>query len=164
MEFDPEDAMALMPGREDVDLAMEVLDARLEGTHGRMIAPFAPGRGGVGRVHLPGRTKGESVGKAAAKQRRARVPAPAAGTRRRTARQLRQDMPPIPRGCEWRRGEEGWSLWRTWREWDENRTTRVRKARYAGHLSDDAWRILKEYDHETFLSVLGERFRRHGRG
>jgi len=30
-----------------------------------------------------------------------------------------------------------------------------------GHLSDDAWRIMKEYDHETFISIVGERLRRH---
>jgi hypothetical protein len=165
----PRDAMAYIPGQEEIDLAIEALDARMEGTNGRRIAPFTPPRGSMGRMNLPGRMGGDRVGKgtAGAKQRRARtVPSGPGtpGTRRRTNRQVRQDMPPIPRGCEWRRADEGWSLWRTWGEWDEGRTTRVKKTRYAGHLSDDAWRIMKEYDHETFLSVIGQRFRRHGRG
>ncbi|MFN0085684.1 MAG: hypothetical protein ACKVX9_09875 [Blastocatellia bacterium] len=106
----------------------------------------------------------EKTGKPGPKSRGARTVSSPPGTRRRTPAQVRRDMPPIPRGCEWRRGEEGWSLWRTWKDWDEGRTNRIRKTRYAGHLTDDAWRILKEYDHETFLSVIGRRFRRHSRG
>ncbi|MDX2029562.1 MAG: hypothetical protein SF339_02765 [Blastocatellia bacterium] len=158
----PRDAMAYIPGQEEIDLAIEALDARMEGTNGRRIAPFTPPRGSMGRMNLPGRIGGDRLEKetARANQRRASTP----GTRRRTNRQVKQDMPPIPRGCEWRRADEGWSLWRTWGEWDEGRTTRVKKTRYAGHLSDEAWRILKEYDHETFLSVIGHRFRRYGRG
>lgn len=158
------DAMAYIPRQEEIELAIDALEARMEGTNGRVIAPFSPARGAIGRMNLPGRMSGEKIGKASAKQRRARTASSAPGTRRRTPRQVKQDMPPIPRGCEWRRAEEGWSLWRTWGEWDENRTRRLKKTRYAGHLSDDAWRIMKEYDHETFLSVIGRRFRRHGRG
>ena len=76
-------------------------------------------------------------------------------------KQIALDWPPAPRGCEWRRSDDGLNLWRCWTEWDNDKTKRIKKSRYAGHLSDDAWRIMKEYDHEAFISVIGERLRRH---
>jgi len=78
-----------------------------------------------------------------------------------TKKQIAMDMPPTPRGCEWRRSDEGLNLWRCWTEWDDNQTQKIKKSRYAGHLSDDAWRIMKEYDHEAFISTVGERLRRY---
>jgi hypothetical protein len=78
------------------------------------------------------------------------------------SRQIAQDWPPAPRGCEWRRSDDGLNLWRCWTDWDDDKTRKIRKSRYAGHLSDDAWRIMKEYDHEAFISIVGERLRRHG--
>lgn len=83
------------------------------------------------------------------------------GLKKLTPKQIAQDLPPTPRGCEWRRSDNGLSLWRCWTEWNEDKTQRVKKSRYAGHLSDDAWRIMKEYDHEAFISAVGERLRRH---
>jgi hypothetical protein len=84
------------------------------------------------------------------------------GLKKLTKKQVALDWPPAPRGCEWRRSEEGLNLWRCWTEWDGDKNKRIKKSRYAGHLSDDAWRIMKEYDHEAFISIVGERLRRHG--
>jgi hypothetical protein len=84
------------------------------------------------------------------------------GLKKLTPRQIAQDLPPTPRGCEWRRSDDGLSLWRIRTEWNDDKTQRIKKSRYAGHLSDDAWRIMKEYDHEAFISTVGERLRRHG--
>jgi hypothetical protein len=84
------------------------------------------------------------------------------GLKKLTKKQIAMDWPPAPRGCEWRRSDEGLNLWRCWTEWDGDKNRRIRKSRYAGHLSDDAWRIMKEYDHEAFISIVGERLSRHG--
>ncbi len=83
------------------------------------------------------------------------------GLKKLNQKQIDLDLPPTPRGCEWRRTEDGLNLWRYWTEQDDNKTNRIKKSRYAGHLSDDAWRIMKEYDHEAFISTVGERLRRH---
>jgi len=72
------------------------------------------------------------------------------------------DMPPTPLGCEWRDADGGWSLWRCWSERDEVIGGKYKKERYAGYLSREAWGVMKEYDYETFIAVIGRRFRRHG--
>ena len=84
------------------------------------------------------------------------------GLKKPNKKQIVLDWPPTPRGCEWRRSEDGLNLWRCWTEWDDEKAKRIKKSRYAGHLSDDAWRIMKEYDYEAFISIVGERLRRHG--
>lgn len=71
--------------------------------------------------------------------------------------------PPTPWGCEWRPDQEGWGLWRCWSEKDALTGSKIRKSRYAGHLSAGAWEVMREYDYETFLSIIGQRFRRHGK-
>jgi hypothetical protein len=83
------------------------------------------------------------------------------GLKKLNKKQIVLDLPPTPRGCEWRRSDDGMNLWRCWTEWDDGKTNRIKKSRYAGHLSDEAWRIMKEYDHEAFISTVGERLRRH---
>lgn len=83
------------------------------------------------------------------------------GLKKLNKKQTLHGWPPTPRGCEWRRSDNGLNLWRCWTEWDDNKTRKIKKSRYAGHLSDDAWRIMKEYDHEAFISIVGERLRRH---
>jgi hypothetical protein len=83
------------------------------------------------------------------------------GLKKLNKKQIALDWPPAPRGCEWRRSDDGLNLWRCWTEWDDDKTRRIKKSRYAGHLSDEAWRIMKEYDHEAFISIIGERLRRH---
>ncbi len=71
------------------------------------------------------------------------------------------DVPPTPLGCEWRDAEDGWSLWRCWSERDEVIGGKYKKERYAGYLSRGAWGVMKQYDYETFIAVIGRRFRRH---
>jgi hypothetical protein len=83
------------------------------------------------------------------------------GLKKPNKKQISLDWPPTPRGCEWRRSDAGLNLWRCWTEWDDEKGKKIKKSRYAGHLSDDAWRIMKEYDHEAFISIVGERLRRH---
>lgn len=83
------------------------------------------------------------------------------GLKKLNKKQIALDWPPTPRGCEWRRSDDGMNLWHCWTERDDDKSKRIKKSRYAGHLSDDAWRIMKEYDHEAFISVIGERLRRH---
>jgi hypothetical protein len=84
------------------------------------------------------------------------------GLKKLNSKQIALDWPPAPRGCEWRRSDDGLNLWRCWTDWDDDKAKKIKKSRYAGHLSDDAWRIMKEYDHEAFISIVGERLRRHG--
>ena len=83
------------------------------------------------------------------------------GLKKPNKKQIALDWPPTPRGCEWRRSDAGSNLWCCWTEWDDDKGKRIKKSRYAGHLSDDAWRIMKEYNHEAFISIVGERLRRH---
>jgi hypothetical protein len=143
---------------------MESLEARMEGTNGRSIAPFTPASHGPRSVSLPERVTIKPAERSGVGPRRAREWTSAPGIKRRTPKQIREDMPPVPRGCEWRRSDDGWNLWRCWSEQNEDQTGKIKKSRYAGTLSHDAWQIMKEYDHEAILSVVGQRLRRHGRG
>jgi hypothetical protein len=103
---------------------------------------------------------GESKGRSPSLKYR-RVEPRRRGLKKLNSKQIALDWPPAPRGCEWRRSDDGLNLWRCWTDWDDDKTKRIKKSRYAGHLSDDAWRIMKEYDHEAFISIVGERLRRH---
>ncbi|HEY6400763.1 MAG TPA: hypothetical protein VI479_05110 [Blastocatellia bacterium] len=93
----------------------------------------------------------------AAIHREARRP----GLKKLSRKEIAENWPPTPRGCEWRRSEDGLNLWHCWTDWDDDKTKKIKKSRYAGHLSDDAWRIMEEYDYEAFISIVGERLRRH---
>ena len=94
---------------------------------------------------------------------RAGIPGRPGLKKARKAEQAGGTMPPTPMGCEWRKSDDGWNLWRCWSEQDGVLTRRVRKSRYAGYLSNEAWEVLKGYDYETFLSITGERLRRYGK-
>lgn len=74
-----------------------------------------------------------------------------------------QEMPPTPFGCEWKEADDGWNLWRYWSEKDAQSGLRIKKSRYAGTLSNEAWHVMKDYDYETFISVIGQRLRRYGK-
>jgi hypothetical protein len=88
---------------------------------------------------------------------------PASGLKKNTIAKARAlDMPPTPRGCEWRVTDGGWNLFRNWKEENSLIGKKVKKERYAGHLSREAWEVMKEYDYETFIAVIAQRFRRHG--
>lgn len=85
------------------------------------------------------------------------------GLKKRSLKKAKElDMPPTPTGCEWRETEGGWNLFRCWSERDEVLGGRYKKERYVGFLGKDAWQVLKQYDYETFISIIGQRFRRHG--
>jgi len=94
---------------------------------------------------------------------RAGIPGRPGLKKARKAEQSGGTMPPTPMGCEWRKSDDGWNLWRCWSEQDGTLSHRVRKSRYAGYLSNEAWEVLKGYDYETFLSITGERLRRYGK-
>ncbi len=70
-------------------------------------------------------------------------------------------MPPTPWGCEWSRSDDGWNLWRNRWEKDSDTGKRNKKSRYAGSLSRDAWDVMKDYDDETVISIIGQQLRRH---
>jgi len=110
------------------------------------------GRAGLKKLNKSAITKPRSAVRGESRSR---------GLKKLNKKQIALDWPPAPRGCEWRRSDDGLNLWRCWTEWADDRAKRVKKSRYAGHLSDEAWRIMKEYDHEAFISVIGERLRRH---
>jgi hypothetical protein len=158
-EFDAFDAFDEL-GEESED----EIEARLEGTHGRNVAPFTPFPGKSGNALRGVPSQGKNDSSFGGRQHITPTGRSAPGIKRRTLKQIRDDMPPTPRGCEWRRSDEGWNLWRYWSEQDEAGKRRIKKTRYTGHLSHDAWQIMKEYNHEAFLSIVGQRLRRHGRG
>jgi hypothetical protein len=82
--------------------------------------------------------------------------------KRRSRKSGEEDMPPTPLGCEWLRTDDGWNLWRYWSEKDGMTGKRIKKGRYAGYLSNNAWQVMKGYDYETFISIIGQRLRRYG--
>jgi hypothetical protein len=134
---------------DDLDSPLDSLDARIEARldGGGARAPF---------LAVVENRDGESKRRSAIRNQPRRR-----GLKKLNSRQIAMDWPPAPRGCEWRRSDDGLNLWRCWTDWDDDKIKRIKKSRYAGHLSDDAWRIMKEYDHEAFISIVGERLRRH---
>lgn len=161
------DDLSSAPREKDWAELEEPIQARMNGTTGRSVASFTPMGSFHRSMNLPGLPNfAGAPAQISAKQRRPNLdvaPATGNGLKRRTARQVKQDMPPVPRGCEWRRSDDGWNLWRSWSEADETGSGRIKKSRYAGYLTNEAWEIMKEYDHEAFLAVVGERLRRHSK-
>lgn len=132
------------------------VDARMDGGYANSIAPF-----------MAVVENGEVATRANKKTRRKSRPTAESnlrypGLKKHTDKQIAEGIPPTPRGCEWRRSDEGLNLWRCWTEWDEPRTQRIKKSRYAGNLTYDGWQVMKEYDYEAYISNIGERLRRHG--
>ena len=148
----PEDLTEDLPK----DLPKDLLDSASE------IEPRLEARvdGGGSKAQFMGVVESSDSGSKA--QSAIRSKSRRSGLKKLTKKQIAMDWPPAPRGCEWRRSDEGLNLWRCWTEWDGDKNKRIKKSRYAGHLSDDAWRIMKEYDHEAFISIVGERLSRHG--
>src|SRR5262249_34793596 len=134
------------------------LEARMDNGHWGSVAPFLTVvESGKKKSNPKDKMVKSNHGSREVEKRAPRYP----GLKKRTENQIARDFPPTPFGCEWRRSDEGLNLWRCWTEWDDNKTQRIKKSRYAGHLSDDAWRIMKEYDHEAFISTVGKRLRRY---
>jgi hypothetical protein len=144
------------------ELMSSIIKPMLEGTSGQTWMPFMPvvqngmesgvaeNSNGSGRKNGL-RTKGSQITTPGIKKRK-------------IGKNGDDDMPPTPWGCEWVKTDDGWSLWRY--RWDKDGSTgeRIKIKRYAGSLSHEAWRVLKEaYDSETFISIIGRRARRYGK-
>ncbi len=102
------------------------------------------------------------VGKSIQSPKKSKPRSPSNGLKKRSLKKARElDMPPTPVGCEWRATDGGWNLFRCWSERDEVLGGRYKKERYVGFLGKEAWQVMKQYDYETFISIIGQRFRRH---
>jgi hypothetical protein len=128
-------------------------EARFEGTTGRNVRPFP-----IFTVLASKKAEGDQKKKRAA----VRKGIPGIKKRRGGKSADQEDMPPTPWGCEWVKANDGWSLWRVW--WVRDVTgEKVKMSRYAGTLSYPAWHVMKEYDDEKFISIIGQRIRRYGK-
>lgn len=74
----------------------------------------------------------------------------------------RLNMPPTPNGHDWHVTDGGWNLVKSWSEKEELTGQKVKKERYAGHLSQDAWQVMKEYEYEKIIAQIGKQSGRHG--
>lgn len=150
------------------DLGNIEAEARLEATRGHRIVPFksnllkdvrviaahpAARLSSINRKSER-REKNEPGGNRAARK----------GLKKpKNGKQALMEMPPTPLGCEWRQSDQGWNLWRCWSERDQLTNERIKKSRYAGYISNQAWGVMKDYDYETFISIIGQRLRRYGK-
>ncbi|MFN0112951.1 MAG: hypothetical protein ACKVZH_29170 [Blastocatellia bacterium] len=71
-------------------------------------------------------------------------------------------MPPTPTGHDWHVMDDGWNLVKSWSEKEELTGQKVKKERYAGHLSQAAWQVMKEYEYEKIIAQIGKQSGRHG--
>jgi hypothetical protein len=138
---------------ENKDIEKSQIEPRFEGTNGQPVVSLAP--------YIKS-AKGSSKGPVRKEKSAERKTANPGIKRRRSGKAGGEDMPPTPWGCEWLKTEDGWNLWRYWSEKDPMTGERIKKNRYAGYLSHDAWKVMKGYDYETFISIIGQRFRRYG--
>jgi hypothetical protein len=145
---------------EKKDIEKSQIEPRFEGTNGQPVVSLAPY---IKSAKAPPK---EPVVKEKSAERKEmggeRRTANPGIKRRRSGKAGDENMPPTPWGCEWLKTDDGWNLWRYWSEKDSVTGERIKKSRYAGYLSHDAWKVMKGYDYETFISIIGQRFRRHG--
>jgi hypothetical protein len=135
------------------DIEQSQIEPRFEGTNGQPVVSLAPYiKSAKGSPKGPVRNEKSSERKTTN-----------SGLKRRRSRKVGdEDMPPTPLGCEWLKTDDGWNLWRYWSEKDRMTGERIKKSRYAGNLSHNAWKVMKGYDYETFISIIGQRLRRYG--
>jgi hypothetical protein len=126
-------------------------EARLEGTDGGNVRQFPLLAG------LPDQDEGEKKKRAVARQGIPGI------KRRRGGESVDPDMPPTPWGCEWIKTSNGWNLWKIWWVRDKVTGEKIKMSRYAGALSYPAWHVMKDYDDEKFISIIGQRIRRYGK-
>ncbi len=101
--------------------------------------------------------------KSAAKPKKPVSKSPFTGLKKKSLKQsAEKDMPPTPLGHEWRETEGGWNLIRCWSEKDSALGKKIKKERYAGYLSRQAWQVMKEHEHEKIIAQIGQQLRRHG--
>jgi hypothetical protein len=127
------------------------IETKYEGTNGQPVVSLAPYIQSA-KASVKGQTGKERDG----------ARANPGIKKRRSRKSGEDDMPPTPLGCEWLRTDDGWNLWRYWSEKDGMTGKRIKKGRYAGYLSNNAWQVMKGYDYETFISIIGQRLRRYG--
>lgn len=85
------------------------------------------------------------------------------GLKKRSLNKARQlDMPPTPIGHDWHVTDGGWNLVRSWSEKEGLAGQKIKKERYSGYLSRDAWQVMKEYEYEKIIAQIGQQFGRHG--
>ncbi len=79
------------------------------------------------------------------------------GLRKRSLKKAKeQDMPPTPTGHDWHVSEGGWNLVKSWSEKDGLLGQKIKKERYAGYLSKEAWQVMKEYEYEKIIAKIGQ--------
>jgi hypothetical protein len=167
LDEEDDDEAAPAPGREQEDEdwyeSIRAFEARMEARHGGYDGSTVPFRVIAGKSGNDAGARGTESNSYESREPITNGKPVYRGLKKPTKKQIALDMPPTPRGFEWRPSDEGWSLWRSWSEWDDDKTQRIRKSRYTGHLTQDAWEIMKkEYDSEAYISNVGERIRRHG--
>jgi hypothetical protein len=135
------------------DIEQLQIEPRFEGTNGQPVVSLAP--------YIKS-AKGSSKEPVRKQKSGERKTTNSGLKRRRSGKIGDEDMPPTPLGCEWLKTDDGWNLWRYWSEKDRMTGERIKKSRYAGNLSHDAWKVMKGYDYETFISIIGQRLRRYG--
>lgn len=139
---------------EEVESVLE----RLEGTRGQNVVPFTPMSSYPNVIMMKDVMERESGAKKRTIQTGIR-----GIKKRRLGKGVEEDMPPTPWGCEWLPIENGWNLWRCWTGKNGSTGSRVKMCRYAGSLSRAGWKEMKGYDYETFVSIIGQRYRRYGK-
>ncbi len=84
------------------------------------------------------------------------------GLKKRSLNKAKQlDMPPTPIGHDWHLTDGGWNLVKSWSEKEGLAGQKIKKERYAGYLSREAWQVMKEYEYEKIISQIGQQSGRH---
>ncbi len=79
------------------------------------------------------------------------------GLKKRSIKKAKElDMPPTPTGHDWHVSEEGWNLVKSWAEKEGLMGQKIKKERYAGYLSREAWQVMKEYEYEKIIAQIGQ--------
>lgn len=79
------------------------------------------------------------------------------GLKKRSLKKAKElDMPPTPVGHDWHVSDGGWNLVKSWSEKDGLLGQKIKKERYAGHLSKEAWQVMKEYEYEKIIAKIGQ--------
>lgn len=82
---------------------------------------------------------------------------PLKGLKKRSLKKAKElGMPPTPTGHNWHVSEGGWNLVKSWSEKDGLLGQKVKKERYAGFLSKEAWQVMKEYEYEKIIAKIGQ--------
>ena len=94
--------------------------------------------------------------------KKADSPSPLKGLKKRSLKKSKeQDMPPTPIGHDWHLTDGGWNLVKSWSEKKGLVGQKIKKERYSGYLSREAWQVMKEYEHEKIIAQIGQQSGRH---